>query len=220
MGKGPTPGPAANKPRGPTDHVMAALVGEAGHAWRAHIRQAEICLDTGDLDGARRALQTAVYFAAAFERMKPSTVTAERIAKARGALLEGDATALHRELLSIYGSFDALGAYAPATAHTARGSVRQAFRYAQRGDSVASARKLKEALQLLSANSSYVPLDDLHGKLRSARCALSGLQPRPKCAKAALKDALKGLTSLMTLTPRTGYETRGCSCNRTLISPN
>ncbi len=201
LGKGPTLGPAANKPRGSTDHVMAALVGEAGHAWRKHIREAEICLDTADLDGARRALQTAVYFAAAFERMKPSTVAAERIVKARGALLDGDATALHRELLSIYGGLDALGAYAPDIACTARGSVRQAFRCTRRGDSIAGARKLKEALQLLSANSSYAPLDDLHEKLRSAQRALSGLQPQPKCARAALTDALGGLTSLMTLTP-------------------
>lgn len=186
-----------NEYQGWGNPAMASIAVNAGRALVNHLRSADALLTDGDSAQARSALQTSQDFTASIERMMPYLQVVDEMKDASNKIVSEDIETLSVDMLPIYASLDNLQIYAPKVAQKTRTMVKQAEKHSTAGRKREAVTVLKEAEDIISQHTVYLPVKYVDQQVRVALSAIN--QPRPdiKTAKQAVERAMDSITTVV-----------------------
>lgn len=179
------------------DPDMAKMAVNSGRALLEHLRTADAMLAEGHTAQARNALVASHEFSNAIERMMPYLVVVEQMKDASDHVVQAQADVFSADVLPIYASLNDLQVFAPKVAQKTRAMVNKAERHAAKGDKQAAATILKEAADIVSNETVYLPVDYVNQQVNAALYAVSLPKPDTAAAKLAVQRAMNSLTTVV-----------------------
>jgi hypothetical protein len=180
-----------------SDPAMAGIAVNSGRALINHLLSASALLDTGSITQARSALLTSREFADSLGRVMPYLLVTQDIMDVNNHIVQGSVDVQSTDFLPIYGSLDDLAIYAPKVAQKARGMVKQAERHVVAGDKKQAARVLKQAADVITEDTVYLPVKYVDQQVHVALLALNQSNPDVSIAKTAVHNALSSVTDVV-----------------------